>query len=294
MNYIGKLQQRKKHHSSSHSKHLGLEKEVPRKDKWIKLSSRYKVINMTDEGNKPPAISWRGPTWNKGVFPDTGGMKFIRSVYNWTFLGLIISAAVACLTYAMPTIASFVTFQAKGIILISSLIVELLFMIWTRRHINKFSKIEAFIIFFIYSALTGFTLSVASSALRSDSVIIMFLVTAAVFGIMSIFAYYVKTDLSTAGHFVGMALFGLVIATIANLFLKSGPQVFTVAYAGIIVFVVLTFLSTTQQKRMFDLARTPINGALMITLNIIKIFVALLMINAQPRGQMAALQEDPL
>jgi FtsH-binding integral membrane protein len=252
---------------------------------------------MTDTGSKPPAISWRGPTWHKGMFPDAEGMIFIRRIYDWMCLGLIVSAAIAYWTYITPTLASFVTFEVNGFIFICILIVEIIFALWIAGHIHNFSGATSLIIFLIYSALNGFVLSAVFSALGFDSIIIMFLVIAALFVTMSMFSYFAKTDLTTLGRFTVMALLGIAISTIVNIFLKSDFRNFAIADFGVLVFVVLTLLHTVMLKRLFDFnwaggsggkAGEAINGTLMITSDFSVLFVALISITGHYNSQQVA------
>lgn len=105
-------------------------------------------------------------------------------------------------------------------------------------------------LFMLYSALTGLTLSSIFIVYTAASIASTFVVTAGMFGAMSLYGYTTKRDLSGFGNMLFMALIGIVLASLVNFWLKSEALMWAVTYIGVIVFVGLTAYDTQKLKNM--------------------------------------------
>ena len=151
-------------------------------------------------------------------------------------------------------------------------------------NIMRMSFLTATLAFIAYSVLNGATLSVIFLIYDLGSIGTTFLVTAGMFGAMSLYGYVTGRDLSTWGNLLTMALVGILIASLANLFLKSDTLMWIVTYAGILLFVGLTAYDTQQIKRMIysdaevdeTMQKFALLGALSLYLDFINLFLYLL------------------
>ena len=139
--------------------------------------------------------------------------------------------------------------------------------------------------FLAYSFLNGLTLSVVFLAYTKSSIASTFFVTAGTFAAMSLYGYFTKKDLSSWGNLFFMALIGLIIATIVNVFWANTTLYWITTYAGVLIFVGLTAYDTNRIKQM--LANQEVNegtqklallGALTLYLDFINMFLYLLRI----------------
>lgn len=139
----------------------------------------------------------------------------------------------------------------------------------------------------LYSVLTGLTISVVLAAYTMVSVASTFFITAAMFGALSVYGYTTKRSLSGMGNFLFMALIGLIIASIVNIFMKSSALYWVITYAGVLIFAGLTAYDTQKLKEIGanvdendkeTMRKTSILGALTLYLDFINLFLMLLRI----------------
>lgn len=165
---------------------------------------------------------------------------------------------------------------------------EFLLVIVLTLIINKISSNVAMIIFAIYSIINGITIAPILFAYTQESVASTFFITAATFGAMALFGYTTKKDLSTIGRILIMALFGLIIASIVNIFIKSSGMGMIINYAGVLIFVGLTAYDTQKIKEIVknnitveggaSMPKIAVIGALTLYLDFINLFLKLLRI----------------
>ncbi len=208
----------------------------------------------------------------------------MRKVYLWMAFALLITAGVAYLTAATPVMAS--TIITNRILCFGLLIMEVLLVVCISAVLDRLTLTHATWLFVIYAAINGITMSVILLAYTEASIATVFLITAGTFGIMSLWGYTTAADLSTMGKLLWMALIGLILATIVNLFLHSGTLMLVLSYIGVIVFVGLTAYDTQKIKMMLmeaeeeseDYQKLALLGALSLYLDFINLFIYLLRI----------------
>jgi FtsH-binding integral membrane protein len=138
--------------------------------------------------------------------------------------------------------------------------------------------------FLVYSALNGMTLSMIFLVYTSDSILNTFIVSSAMFGAMSAFGYITKRDLTSVGSFFMMGLFGIIIASVVNIFLDSSALNFAISIIGVFVFIGLTAYDTQKIKSLYastahshELAsNVSIIAALTLYLDFINLFLFIL------------------
>ena len=152
--------------------------------------------------------------------------------------------------------------------------------------INRLSLTTATLMFILYSVINGALLSYIFLAYTASSIATVFFITAGTFGTMALIGYTTKTDLSSMGKILFMALIGLIIATIVNLFIKSSGFTLILSYVGVLIFVGLTAWDSQKIKQMLLQApdageasqKLALLGALTLYLDFINLFIYLLRI----------------
>ena len=151
-------------------------------------------------------------------------------------------------------------------------------------NVKKMTASTAMNTFLGYSALNGLTLSCIFLLYTAASITTTFVVTAGTFGIMSFYGYVTKKDLTSIGNICFMALIGLIIASLVNMFLNNGMMYWIITYAGILIFVGLTAYDTQKIKQLNIIGNSgteedvkeSISGALILYLDFINLFLMLL------------------
>jgi FtsH-binding integral membrane protein len=166
------------------------------------------------------------------------------------------------------------------------IIAEFALVIGVGAAINKLSLTVATLMFILYSVINGALMSYIFLAYTTTSVATVFFITAGTFGVMALIGYTTKVDLSSMGKILFMALIGLVIATVVNLFVKSDGFTMILSYVGVLIFVGLTAYDTQKIKQMLLQApdagegaqKLALLGALTLYLDFINLFIYLLRI----------------
>lgn len=210
--------------------------------------------------------------------------SFILRVYLWMAMGLFVTAAAALVTVSTPgLLTAIVTNQFIFIGLLAS---ELILVAVISMAVNRLSPAVAGLLFTGYAVLNGVTLSILLLIYTSSSIALTFGVTASTFGIMSIFGYTTQRDLTRLGSLLIMALIGMVLASVVNLFLNLSAIYWITTYVGILIFVGLIAYDTQKLKRMSAAVsadgqvaqKASILGALALYLDFINLFLLLLRI----------------
>ena len=218
---------------------------------------------------------------------DQGLRSYMLKVYNLMAVVLAITglAAYFAFTFAVSDGqltafgAAIYTSPLKWVVIFAPL--ALVFFLSFR--INSMSVSAAQTTFAVYAALVGLSLSSIFLIYTGQSVVQTFFVTAASFGALSLYGYTTRRDLSAMGSFLMMGLFGLIIASIVNIFLASSAMQFAISVIGVLIFAGLTAYDTQRIKEMYYAAddatmagRKAIMGALTLYLDFINLFMFLL------------------
>ena len=222
-----------------------------------------------------------------GEMIDQGLRAYMLKVYNLMALGLAITGVAAYLTFSFAVQDGQVTqfgellfrSQLRWVVMLAPLAV----VFFLSFRIHQMSVSAAQTTFWLYAALMGLSLSSIFLVYTGQSIVQTFFVTAASFGALSLYGYTTKRDLSAMGSFLIMGLFGLIIASLVNLFLQSSALDFAISAIGVLVFAGLTAWDTQKIKEMYfdadDVAvagRKAIMGALTLYLDFINLFLFLL------------------
>ena len=204
----------------------------------------------------------------------------MRRVYGKMTLGLLLTALTAFLVVSSPAALSLLFSSTATIWILFAL--EIGLVIYLSARIDKLSNGVATALFYAYSALNGIALTPIFLAYTGTSIAMTFALTAGTFGAMTIFGYVTRQDLSKIGSFLFMALIGLIVCSLVNLFMQSTMMEFLISCAGVLIFVGLTAWDTQYIKRMTAEAdstmvgKVATMGALRLYLDFINLFLYLL------------------
>ncbi len=204
---------------------------------------------------------------------------FSRVFLNMTWV-LALTGLVA---YGMATYPPFLRAVAGNVTLLVILVVmEVILVAVLSRWISSLSIGAAYTGFVAYALVNGVTLSLIFLTYTAASIYTVFFISAGLFLAMSLFGFVTKYDLSPASCFLFMAMFGILISTVVNLFINSWGLMFLYSAAGVLVFAGLTAYDTQYLKRVFAetaqtdemLEKAAIIGALKLYLDLINLFLA--------------------
>ncbi|MDE6704000.1 MAG: Bax inhibitor-1/YccA family protein [Muribaculaceae bacterium] len=206
----------------------------------------------------------------------------MKRVYFKMTLGLLVSAFIAM--WCSDSAAYWGFMQTHGWAIWALLIAEIGLVIAITGAIRRLSSAAATGLFYLFAAVNGLALAPIFIVYTSHSIAVTFFVTAGTFAAMSIYGYFTSSDLSKMGSILFMALIGLIIASVVNLFLHSETMMWIITYAGVLIFVGLTAWDTQQIKNMAiqmdtaSVGKLATIGALTLYLDFINLFLYLLRI----------------
>ena len=215
---------------------------------------------------------------------STAFPALMRKVFVWMALALAITGLTAFGVATSPTLVAAI-FGSK-VMFWGLIIAEFALVFAISGAINKLSLSTATLLFILYSVVNGATLSVIFFAFSTAVITKTFLVTAATFGAMALVGYTTKTDLTSMGKILFMALIGIIIASVVNMFMHSSGFDLIISYVGVLIFVGLTAYDTQKIKQMCLMApdagesaqKLALLGALSLYLDFINLFLYLLRI----------------
>jgi uncharacterized protein len=229
---------------------------------------------------------------DRTVAIDAGLRAHMIRVYNYMAAGIALTGVVAWLTFQ-----SAVTTNAAGRLVLNSfgqtifgtplswilMLAPLGLVFFISFRINTLSASAARTLFFIYAGSLGLSLSIIFLQYTGQSIGRVFVITAAMFGALSLWGYTTGRDLSAFGSFLIMGLFGIIIASLVNIFLGSNQLQWIISVVAVIVFSGLTAWDTQKIKEMYSPmddgtvgGRKAVMGALALYLDFINLFLSLL------------------
>lgn len=207
----------------------------------------------------------------------------MKRVYVRMFIGLLISAFCA-LGVASSATAMHAIFGNQ--IIFWGLFIVMLAMAWILpARMAKMSTSTCLLLFCVFSAIMGVWLAPIFIVYKLGTIVYTFFITAGTFGAMSVYGYFTKSDLSKMGTYLMMALFGLIIASVVNIFWANSTMEWIISIVGVLIFTGLTAWDTQQVKRLAAANLEPqladklaTMGALNLYLDFINLFLFLLRI----------------
>jgi len=238
-------------------------------------------------------IATRGFGAERAAVIDAGLRAYMIRVYNYMAAGVALTGVVAWLTYnaAVVTDAAgrIVSLTPFGQAIFGGPLTIVLFLgtlgivFFMSFRINRLQASTALGLFMLYAGLLGLMLSSVFLAYTGASITRTFFISAASFGALSLYGYTTQRDLSPVGSFLIMGLFGLILAMLVNIFLKSTGLDFAISVIGVLIFAGLTAWDTQRIKEMYSVnddgtvaGRKAVMGALTLYLDFINLFLFLL------------------
>lgn len=205
--------------------------------------------------------------------------KVFGKVFMWMFIGLLITFLTGYVVSSNDNMLYNIFSGGTYFILI---IIELALVIYLSARIHKMQVTTARIVFILYSFVSGLTFGSIFIVFKMSSIMLIFLITAILFGIFALIGRFTKLDLTKVGTILLMMLLGIVICTFVNVFLKNDTLDLFVSYISIIVFLGFTAYDMQKIKMLSyefnDEDKIAIIGALELYLDFINIFIDLLRI----------------
>jgi FtsH-binding integral membrane protein len=231
---------------------------------------------------------------------DEGLRAYMLKVYNYMASGILITGFVSLILFKMSVVTnvdgSIAGLTNLGNALYNSALMWVVMLaplgvvFYMSFGIKKMSAAKAQTTFWIFAALMGASLSSIFLIYTGASITRVFFITAGTFGAMSIYGYTTKRDLTKLGSFLMMGLFGIIIASIVNMFMKSSMMYYVISILGVLIFVGLTAYDTQKIKNMYlvsdsgeILGKKAVMGALTLYLDFINLFIMLLRLFGQRR-----------
>jgi len=208
--------------------------------------------------------------------------SLMRKVYLWMTLALVVTGLTSY--YVATSNEMMYTIFSNQILFYGLMLAELGVVIWLSARIHKLSFPAAAGLFTLYSILNGVTMSVIFIAYTMTSIATTFFITAGTFGVMAFIGTVTKTDLSKMGKILLMALIGIIIASIVNIFLGNSMMELIISVAGVVIFTGLTAWDAQKIKVMLSQCddvndstqKLAVIGALSLYLDFINLFLYLL------------------
>jgi FtsH-binding integral membrane protein len=217
--------------------------------------------------------------------PESG---FLQRVFMWMFIGLLITGGVAAAIGSNDQLLTDIT-ESPGI-LIGVVIAQLGIVFFLAFAIQRVSPATATLLFLVYSATVGITFALVFELYTTQSIFTTFLITAGMFGALALWGALTDMDLSKLGAIAFMALIGLILATIVNIFWANETLYWVTTYAGVLIFAALTAYDMQKLTQISkqgltgdDAGRAAIMGALALYLDFINMFLFLLRIFGRSR-----------
>lgn len=210
--------------------------------------------------------------------------QFMVKVYGWMAGALMVTGFVALLVVSNEALLEMIF--GNMMVFYGLIILELVLVGYLAIWVRNMAASTATLVFILYAAVNGLTLSFIFLIYTTGSIASTFFISAGTFGVMSIYGYVTKSDLSKWGNILFMGLMGIIIASIANLFMQSETLYWITTYVGVLVFVGLTAYDTQKIKNSAAIgtgdqeeeSKAAVMGALTLYLDFINLFLKLLRI----------------
>lgn len=215
-----------------------------------------------------------------------GGL--MQKIYSWMSVALVVTGGVAYYVAHTPSLIEM--FLKNSYMFFFLIIAQLGLVLALSAFMEKLNYGTALVLFLLYSALMGLTLSTIFLVYTTTSIEITFFITAAMFASMALYGYFTNTDLSQVGSILIMCLLGIIISSFVNFFLKSSMLDTITSFVGIVVFAGLTAYDVQKFKALSHMntqaqesGKLSLLGALTLYLDFINLFLMLLRFTGKQR-----------
>jgi uncharacterized protein len=211
---------------------------------------------------------------------DVGLRQYMLKVYNYMGVGLVVTGLIALLVSEHANLLYAVTASPlRWVVMFAPLGFALMFGF----RIQQMRAATAEILYWAFAAVMGLSISYIFVLYAQASIARVFFITAGTFAAMSLYGYTTKRDLTSIGSFLVMGLFGVILASLVNIFMQSAALYFTISIVGVVIFVGLTAWDTQKIKEMYSAGdaaevstKKAIYGAFQLYLDFLNLFLMLL------------------
>ena len=233
--------------------------------------------------------AWGAMSTDRELALSAAFPALMRKVYVWMTLALAITALTAYGVASTPALLTAI--YTSKVLFWGLIIAELGLVFYVSARIQRLSLSTATLLFILYSIINGATLAFIFAIYSTSIIVQTFVVTAGTFGAMAVYGYFTKKDLTSWGRLLLMALIGLIIAGVVNIFLHNSTMDLIISGIGVLVFVGLTAYDSQKIKQMLlmqeDMGETAqkvaLMGALSLYLDFINLFLYLLRLFGRDR-----------
>ncbi len=222
---------------------------------------------------------------NYGGYNSTSAVEvqntLLRKSYVWMASALVLTGLTSYFVANSPGMLQLIF--GNRMVFFGIIIAELALVIGLSSTIQRISVVTATLLFVLYSVLNGALLATIFLVFTMSSIATTFFITAGTFGVMALYGSFTKTDLSSFGNILLMALIGLIIATVVNIFLKSTMMDMIISGVGVLIFTGLTAYDAQKIKALTngveeddETQKLAVIGALMLYLDFVNLFLYLL------------------
>ncbi|MGC8634018.1 MAG: Bax inhibitor-1/YccA family protein [Candidatus Limnocylindrales bacterium] len=236
---------------------------------------RYEAPDNTDAQRGPVGYGWDPRALN--ARPVAGVQTgFLTASFVWMFLALLVSAATAFMTLANPAALQL---ASNGFLLL--IIAEFAMVIGLSAAINRLSSTVALLMLFVYAAVNGAMFAIILAIYNIGSVTSAFVGAAAIFGAAALYGYVTGRDLTSLGGLLFAGLIGIVVASLANMFIGGSGLSFVIGIVGTLLFTGLTAFDVQRIKNgrmawVHNRENASVLGALSLYLDFVNLFLMLL------------------
>ena len=219
-------------------------------------------------------------TQSSAAVADERITSFLKAVYGWMFVGLLVTAGVAVFVASEPTLVRAIV--TNRLLFLGLVIAQLGLVYWISARVATLKASTSATLFLVYAATNGITFSVVLLAFTGASIASAFVTTAGMFGALALYGTLTKRSLVGLGQFAFMGLIGIVIASLVGLFWQNDALQFLISSIGVIVFTGLTAYDAQKLKAMAVAVEGPqvgsyaISGALSLYLDFVNLFLMIL------------------
>lgn len=221
-----------------------------------------------------------GATVGDRAVVDEGLRAYMLKVYNYMGSGLALSGAVAAFVASQPAIHQAIFGSGLGIV---AMLAPLGILLWMSFGFARMSATTLQILYWVFTATMGISVASVFLIYTGESILRVFFITAIMFGLMSLYGYTTKRDLTSMGTFLLMGLIGILVASVVNIFLASSMLHFVVSVLGVLIFTGLIAFDTQRIKQTYYMGQDgvmiqkgAIMGAVSLYLNVLNLFMFLM------------------
>lgn len=201
--------------------------------------------------------------------------KIYSKMFGWLFIGLLITFVSG---YAL-SLNEIVLANVLSIGIIPIIVIELVVAVLMGFRIQKMKPLTAKICYILYSVVTGVTFSTIFITFEMSSIIMVFLITALLFGLLAAYGYFTKRDVTKIGNMLFVALIAIIIISIVNIFLRNSSIELGISIISVIIFMGYVIYDMNNIKYLLsslDDDKASVYGAFQLYLDFINIFIRLL------------------